>query len=126
MKENARKVPAGKVIFSEGDIGDVMYVVISGLVQVYRDTPSGRLVLGKMNAGQFFGEMSLIGNTPRTGTAVALSDSVLAVYKAEELETLLATRPEVGARMIRHLVQRLRETTDKLAGERDKRLGSSW
>jgi hypothetical protein len=48
----------------------------------------------------------------------------LAVYRSDELEALLATRLEVGARMIRHLVGRLKDTTDKLMGERDKRLGS--
>lgn len=111
-------------MFSEGDVGDAMYVVIRGMVQVYRDTTSGRLVLAKVQPGEFFGEMALIGNTPRTATAVVLSDTILAVYKPDELETLLTTRPEVGARMIRYLVQRLKDTTDKLIGERDKRLGS--
>lgn len=111
-------------MFSEGDAGDVMYVVIRGLVQVYRDATSGRVALDKMRAGQFFGEMALIGNTPRTATAVTLSDSILAVYKADELELLLDSRPEVGARMIRFLVERLRETTDRLMEERGKRLGS--
>lgn len=111
-------------MFSEGDPGDAMYVVVQGLVQVYRDTTSGRLVLAKIRPGEFFGEMALLGNSSRTATAVALSDTVLAAYRSDELEALLATRPEVGARMIRHLVGRLKETTDKLMGEREKRLGS--
>jgi CRP/FNR family transcriptional regulator, cyclic AMP receptor protein len=124
LKEDRKDLPAGDIVFTEGDPGDAMYVVIQGLVQVYRDTTSGRLVLAKIRPGEFFGEMALIGNTPRTATAVALSDTVLAAYRGEELETLLATRPEVGARMIRHLVARLKDTTDRLMGERDKRLGS--
>lgn len=124
MKENRKDFSAGAIVFSEGDVGDAMYVVIRGMVQVYRDTTSGRLVLAKVQPGEFFGEMALIGNTPRTATAVVLSDTILAVYKPDELETLLTTRPEVGARMIRYLVQRLKDTTDKLIGERDKRLGS--
>lgn len=124
MKETKINLPAGKIVFSEGDSGDAMYVVIRGLVQVYRDTLSGRVVLGKMKAGQFFGEMALLGDIPRTATAVALSDSVLAVYRADELESLLGSKPEVGARMIRHLAARLKETTDKLMEERVKRLGS--
>ena len=111
-------------MFTEGDPGDAMYVVVQGIVQIYRDTTSGRLALAKIHPGEFFGEMALIGNTPRTATAVALSDTVLAVYRSDELEALLATRLEVGARMIRHLVGRLKDTTDKLMGERDKRLGS--
>lgn len=68
--------------------------------------------------------MALLGDIPRTATAVALSDSVLAVYRADELESLLGSKPEVGARMIRHLAARLKETTDKLMEERVKRLGS--
>lgn len=124
MKEARKDLSAGTIVFSEGDPGDAMYVVVQGMVQVYRDTTSGRLALAKIRPGEFFGEMALIGNTPRTATAVALSDTVLAVYRSDELEALLATRPEVGARMIRHLVGRLKDTTDKLMGERDKRLGS--
>ncbi|MGA8260097.1 MAG: cyclic nucleotide-binding domain-containing protein [Arenicellales bacterium] len=124
MNENRRELAAGTIVFSEGDFGDAMYVVIQGMVQIYRDTTSGRLVLIKVGPGEFFGEMALIGNTPRTATATALSDSVLAVYRPDELEKLLATRPDIGARMIKHLVSRLKETTDRLEGERDKRLGS--
>ena len=111
-------------MFSEGDPGDAMYVVLKGMVQLYRDTPSGRVILAKAGAGQFFGEMSLIGNTPRTATAVAIVDTVLAGYSNSELESLLGTKPEVGARMIRDLVSRLKDTTDKLTEERNKRLGS--
>ena len=125
MSETRKELAPGTIVFSEGDVGDAMYVVIQGLVQIYRDTTSGRLVLIKVRPGDFFGEMALIGDTPRTATAVALSESVLAVYRIDELEKLLATRPEVGARMIKHLVSRLKETTDRLEGERDKRL-ASW
>jgi CRP-like cAMP-binding protein len=124
LKEARKDLSAGTVVFTEGDPGDAMYVVVQGIVQIYRDTTSGRLALAKIHPGEFFGEMALIGNTPRTATAVALSDTVLAVYRSDELEALLATRLEVGARMIRHLVGRLKDTTDKLMGERDKRLGS--
>ncbi|MFZ0485554.1 MAG: cyclic nucleotide-binding domain-containing protein [Arenicellales bacterium] len=124
MKEARKDLSAGTVVFTEGDPGDAMYVVVQGIVQIYRDTTSGRLALAKIHPGEFFGEMALIGNTPRTATAVALCDTVLAVYRSDELEALLATRLEVGARMIRHLVGRLKDTTDKLMGERDKRLGS--
>lgn len=100
-----------------------MYVVIKGQVQLYRDAPSGRVVLSKAGAGHFFGEMSLIGSTPRTATAMVLVDTVLAGYSNEELESLLGTKPEVGARMIRDLVARLKETTDKLTEERNKKAG---
>lgn len=124
MADNKQQLPAGKIVFSEGDTGDAMYIVIQGLVQLYRDTPSGRVVLMKAGPGQFFGEMALIGRIPRTATAVALSDSVLTAYKADELESLLRTQPGVGARMIKNLVERLKETTDKLMEERNKRLGS--
>jgi len=123
-RDKARRVPAGSIVFSEGDTGDVMYVVVKGLVQVYRDGPSGRVVLGKIEPGSFFGEMALLGTTSRTATAMALSDSVLAAYAPDELESLLEGRPEVGARMIRQLVTRLKETTDQLMADRKKRLGS--
>jgi CRP-like cAMP-binding protein len=124
MEGKTIKASAGNIIFSEGDTGDAMYVVVRGLMQVYRDTSGGRVVLGKIEAGEFFGEMALIGKTARTATVAALRDSTLAVYKPDELESLLASKPEVGARMIRRLVERLRETSDKLAEERGKRLGA--
>lgn len=124
LKERKKELSAGEIVFSEGDPGDAMYVVIKGLVQVYRDAPSGRVVLAKFESGEFFGEMSLMANTTRSATAIALSDSVLALYKSDELESLLVARPEVGVGMIRRLSERLRKTTDKLIEERNKRLGS--
>jgi len=124
MTENKKRFSAGQVIFSEGEAGDVMYIVIQGQVQVYRDTSSGRVVLLKAGPGQFFGEMALIGRMPRTATAVALSGTVVTYFQADELESLLRTRPDVGVRMVTHLIERLKETTDRYLEERHKRLGS--
>ena len=67
--ESKRSLAGGRIVFSEGDPGDAMYVVIRGLVQIYRDTTRGRVVLAKMGAGQFFGEMALIEDQPRSATA---------------------------------------------------------
>jgi CRP/FNR family transcriptional regulator len=123
--ETKKSLRAGQIVFSEGDPGDAMYVVIQGLVQIYRDTTSGRVVLAKIGAGQFFGEMALMRDQPRSATAVALTETALAAYQPDELEKLLDTRPAVGARMIQELIKRLRDTTDSLMEERKKRT-SSW
>lgn len=111
---------AGENVFEEGDKGDSMYVVSQGQVQIHRDSSNGRVVLTTLREGEFFGEMAIVQNTKRTATATALCDTTLMEVPASELDKLMATKPDFGARMIRELVHRLWETSDHLVGEREK------
>ncbi len=63
----------GRVVFSEGDRGDYMYIVQSGAVEIVGENNGRRELLAVMETGDFFGEMALIDGSPRSATAVTLS-----------------------------------------------------
>jgi CRP-like cAMP-binding protein len=64
--------PDGPPICREGDRGDGLYIVLDGEVEVFKtDTRGKRHLLGRMSPGDFFGEMALLENKPRSATAVA-------------------------------------------------------
>ncbi|HSB35407.1 MAG TPA: cyclic nucleotide-binding domain-containing protein, partial [Thermoanaerobaculia bacterium] len=72
------RVPAGTVVFSEGDVGTEMYVVQSGTVEVFKRAGRGEeKLLATLEKGDFFGEMSILEDVPRTATARAKTDCEL-------------------------------------------------
>jgi CRP-like cAMP-binding protein len=93
---------AGSRIFSKGDEGDALYVVLSGLVAV-RD---GEREVGRIEAGDYLGERALVRAQPRTLDAVALEDSELLVVPKDAVTRLLEQRPDMAA-AVRARIDRL-------------------
>lgn len=120
MKQNQMSVSQGATIFSEGEQGDTMYVIVEGRVQIQREGSKSPVVLATLQPGSFFGEMAVVDQSERTATAVALTDVSLLTVHASEIELLLEQRPDVGAKMIRTLVRRLKHTTDQVMDEKEK------
>lgn len=87
---------SGTRIFSEGDVGDVAYVVESGQIEISREDTG---VLAILTEGQLFGEIALIDDSPRTASATALKDTVLTVVSREQLMDRLE-RAEPMLRML--------------------------
>ena len=105
----------GEVIFREGEIGNVMYDILSGKVGVYTDfeTDSERMI-AELEAGQTVGEMGLLEVWPRSATAVALEDgTTLAEIGESELQSYFIDKPEKLLAIMKLLSARLRETTQK-------------
>lgn len=107
-------------IFREGDEGDAMYVINEGTVEVYRNSSNDKVVLATLDSGDFFGEMAILAQARRTANVVAKGRCVLTEFKAGELEEMIETRPDIAARMIKTLMSRVRDTTNKLVDEREK------
>ncbi|HSB34914.1 MAG TPA: cyclic nucleotide-binding domain-containing protein [Nitrospirota bacterium] len=109
------------VIFSEGDPGNQCYVITAGEVRISKFIPNiGEEALAVLKAGDYFGEMSLIDNFPRSAHAIANTDiEVLAIGKAD-LDNVLITDRDLGYKLLwsftRTLSKRLRETNEKMAG----------
>ncbi len=100
----------GADIFKEGDAGDVLYAVKSGLVQITAVIAGGeRQALARVPAGEVFGEFAIIDNQPRSATATAEVDSVLYVTPRDELVSLLELSPQFSFSMMREITHRLRE-----------------
>ena len=67
----------GDVLFKEGDLGDVAYVVESGVIEISRFTGEEYVTLRELEAGALFGELALIDNQPRSAIARAATDAVV-------------------------------------------------
>ena len=120
MNEQRLRLSAGDTVFKQGERGDAMYVIAEGAIQIYRESSNGRVVLAELGPGDFFGEMAIVDGAQRTATASALRKSEVIVVEDSELDALIKTRPDVAEHMIRTLVQRIKNTTDKLVDEREK------
>ncbi len=81
----------GEVIFRQGDPGDFVYTIIDGQVEIVREEPHGEeTVINRLGPGEYFGEMALISNAPRTATVRAIT-AVDAVALARDDFTALYT-----------------------------------
>ncbi len=110
------KLSRGEHLFSEGEDGDALYVVLEGKMKLTRAASDGREnLLSVIGPGEMFGELSLFDPRPRTSTASAVTDAVLASLKHEALTPWLRDRPEVSLHMLRALAQRLRRANDVMA-----------
>lgn len=102
-------IEGGSTVFRQGDEGDALYLVISGLVQVLLEQAGGEpRILAALGPGEIFGEMALLEHEPRSATVRALRDSQLARLARADCERLLARRPEALLVVTRKLVARLR------------------
>ncbi|MDA8424271.1 MAG: cyclic nucleotide-binding domain-containing protein [Nitrospiraceae bacterium] len=109
------------VIFKEGEPGDRCYVITNGDVRISKFIPNiGEEALAVLKPGDFFGEMALIDNFPRSAHAIANTDvAVLAISKTD-LDKILIMDRELGYKLLwaftKTLSKRLRETNEKLTG----------
>ena len=109
LKDAGKDFPRGTVLFKEGDTGAEMYLINSGEVILSRKTKQGVVVLATLGFGEFFGEMSVITNEPRTITAEALTDCRLNVISKDILETLVTGNPLVALSILKKLMFRLED-----------------
>lgn len=110
----ARDYEAGAVLFREGDAGDVMYVVQSGEVEIRRVVGDVERVLAVLPAGEFFGEMALINDRPRSATAVVKRAARLLVIEPRTFEAMLRGRTEIAIRLIKTLAGRLERANQQI------------
>lgn len=109
----------GTKIFQHGDAGDKLYLILEGRVRISREVPGmGEEALAVLGPGQVFGEMALLDESPRSADArVHERCRVLAIPK-DGFDDLLFMHKDLAYEvlwsMVRMLVVRLRETTDKL------------
>ncbi len=104
---------AGKVIFKMGDPGDVLCVVVSGTVEIRNQGQ----VVATQRPNDFFGELALFDQEPRSADAVCVEDTELLEIGGADLESLMERRPEIAREIIRVLAKRLRKTTQDLVGK---------
>lgn len=106
-----KRYPQGEVIFREGDMGDAMYLVESGQLQVVTGDEENRHPLAYLGPGSFVGEIALLLGQPRSATLEVVIDAELWVLHKHDLEDLLAHHPSIALHLSREIGQRLVTTS---------------
>ncbi len=107
---------AGQVIFNQGDTGDEMYIVADGQVNIYLPGDASRRVsLKDLARGEYFGELGLFDDKPRSASALATTDAVLLGLTRSMLATYLESRPQSAMPILRTMAERLRQTNALLS-----------
>ncbi len=110
------RIPAGQTVFELGDPGDALYVIRSGIVEVFiKDDTGTRIVLEVDGPGDFFGEISLLHPGPRTGTALVVHEMVALRVDHEDLERCLRFHPDMALDILAVVGARLRDINTRLS-----------
>jgi CRP/FNR family cyclic AMP-dependent transcriptional regulator len=108
--------PAWQRIFEPGQTGEVLFFLKSGKVQLFRLPVDGkRLILDDVKPGEFFGEMSLLGQSIAGGLAEATKDSLIYPMSRADVVQMLREQPEIAQLVVEHLAGQLQEAQTRLA-----------
>lgn len=103
---------AGTFVFREGEAGEEMYIIQEGSVEILRQFGPNVKRLATLEAGDFFGEMSMLESRPRSASARVETDAKLLAVDPSTFDQMLREYPEVAVRMLRSLCSRLRKYED--------------
>ena len=109
-----KEYPAGYVLVKEGDAGDEMFIIQSGAIRISKEVNGEEKMLAIIPAGEFFGEMAILLNEPRSATATVEEDVKLLVIDASTFEAMVKSNVEIAFRMIKKLAQRLKDTNAQI------------
>lgn len=105
----------GKVFYTPGETGEVLFILKRGRVNLYRINPDGKkLITATIEPGSVFGEMSLVGQGMYDSFAEAAEDCTLCVMSRSDIEHLITTKPQVGLRFMEVMAGRLRDVETRL------------
>jgi CRP/FNR family transcriptional regulator, cyclic AMP receptor protein len=104
---------AGDTIISEGDEGDTAFFIVSGAVDVAVGRANPKIV-GRLQTGEVFGEMSLIEPGPRSATVTAACDTECLAASYQDFISAIEENPERAVGFMKTLVRRLRKMNELL------------
>ena len=109
-----RTFPRNTVLINEGDVGDALYVVLSGRVKVYSSNDAGReFVIHFHGPGEYVGEMTLDGE-PRSASVITVEPTTCAVVNRAQFRDFILAHPDFAMHLIERLIHRVRVTTSNL------------
>jgi F420-non-reducing hydrogenase small subunit len=106
--------PKGEVIFRQGEVGDTMYIIQSGAVQVSQRHGERETVIALREKGDFFGEMTLLAAERRSATVSAVRDTRLIALSRASLLQKVQNDPQVALHLFKGLVVRIQEADQKV------------
>jgi CRP-like cAMP-binding protein len=114
-----KRAKKDEVIFKEGATGNAFYLIVSGSVRISTIVPGvGEEALTILREGEYFGEMALIDDAPRSASAIANDDTILLLIKKDNFRKLLTQETGIAYKLLwvftKTLSARLRKTDEQL------------
>ena len=109
-----KKIPAGTVLFQEGDKGEEMYIIQTGRIKISKRIRGVEKTLATLEKGEFFGEMAILNDKPRSASAETIEECEMLVIDRKTFDALIRGNVEIAVRFIKRLADRLRETNDQM------------
>lgn len=105
--------PKNTIILSQDEQGDSLYIVLAGKVKAVLLSKSGReIILSSFKPGDFFGEMAILDNRPRSANAIAVEDTRLLLLNRDAFKQHIFQHPETAMRVLSELCNRIRRADD--------------
>lgn len=103
--------PAEFVVFKEGEVGDKMFIIKTGMVKIYHEgeSPSFDKEIAVLGDNDFFGEMALFEEGSRNATAKTLEPTQVFVLKKEDFINLISSNPQVAEKVSKEFLDRVKE-----------------
>ncbi len=102
-----RTCPAGTILFRDGEAGSEMYVLTSGRIRIFKEVRGEEKTLATLGAGEFFGEMAILNDKPRTASAQVIEEAEMLVIDGKTFGAMVVSNTEIAVRLIRKLASRL-------------------
>jgi CRP-like cAMP-binding protein len=105
--------PENFIIFKEGEPGDKMYIIKTGMVKIYHagETTSFDKEIAVLGDNDFFGEMALISDTNRNATAKTLEPTQIFILKKEDFLNLISSNPRIAEKLSKEFLERVKANT---------------
>lgn len=109
-----KKYQKNTIIFSEGDPTDSLYVILAGKIKItITDNDGKEIILSMMGSGEYFGEMALLDNEPRSACAMTKEPTELMIFARNDFMKIFSSNP-VAFNLLQGLIKRLRVANKKI------------
>ncbi|HEX4420726.1 MAG TPA: DUF1003 domain-containing protein [Kofleriaceae bacterium] len=105
-------VEAGHTVFEQGEVGDAVYVIEDGGVDIIAGTGKHKVTLTSLFKQQYFGELSLLDGAPRSATAVTNRDSHMLALDRDDFVEFIKRRPDAALSIMHEVGERIRATNE--------------
>ena len=105
----------GEVLTKEGESGDEMFIIQTGKVKIVRKIGDSEKLLAVLGAGDFFGEMSILLQEPRSADAIVDEDSKILVINSQTFKDMIKANPDIAFKIMKKLAKRIKDANAQIA-----------
>ncbi len=114
-KAPVRAYPKGAIVINEGDEAGTLFVIVSGAVKAYLSDENGKeVILSTQGSGEYFGELALFDDTPRSASVAATEPCKLMVLQKSVVQEAVRSDPDIALKLLKGMAGRVRRLTENV------------